>query len=164
MQNNLTAIEILGLAIRSEEDAANFYGHVAKQIKNDIVKMKFLDLAREESAHRKILVDMFKKLTGSGILPKRIPGSPDTAEKGEGPVEITEIEKLLEMAIAREQKACAFYKDAAGRVCDVGGKKILEYLSSIEYGHEQLLRAELETFRKDKSWYADNPDVLLVGP
>lgn len=164
MQADLTVIEVIGLAIRSEEDAAAFYAHLAKQINNVLVKAKFLDLAREESGHRKILVDMLAKLTGSKKAPLKIPGNPETAEGGGVPFSTTDIEELLKIAIGREQKANAFYKDASRSALDVNSKRTLEYLATIEYGHEQLLNAELEAYLRDRNWYADNPDVQLVGP
>lgn len=164
MQSDLTAVEVIGLAIRSEEDAAAFYGHIAKQIKNDLVKAKFEELAREEVGHKKILTNMYRKMTGEESAPPKIPGAPETAEGGGVPTGVTHIEELLKIAIGREQKANLFYREAAENTSDMSGKRTLEYLATIEHGHELVLKAELEAYLRDKNWYADNPDIQLVGP
>ncbi len=163
MNTDLTAVEVVGLGIRSEEDAAEFYGHIAKKIKNELVQAKFESLAREEVGHKQILTALYRKITGEPVPPK-IPGSPDTAEGGGIPVNVDDIEELLNIAISREQKANAFYKDAAKKAQDPSGRKTLEYLAGIERGHELMLKEELEAYKRDKDWYANNPDIQLVGP
>lgn len=161
MEDQLTTVEILGLAIRSEEDAAQFYSDLAKRVKNDLVKAKYESLAREESAHRQLLFNLYRKMTGENKAPE-IPGSPETAEGGGIPVDVRDLEELLKVAIEREQKAYFFYKDCAEGMTDVNGKRLFEYLADVERGHEVMLASELEAYRRDKSWYADNPDIQLV--
>ena len=161
MDADLTAIEVVGLGIRSEEDAAEFYGTLAKKIKNDLVKAKFESLAREEIGHKQVLSALYKKITDEPVPPK-IPGSPDTAEGGGVPVDTENIEELLKLAISREQKANKFYKEAAEKATDNSGRRTLEYLAGIEHGHEVMLKEELKAYLNDKNWYADNPDIQLV--
>ena len=163
MNADLTAIEVVGLGIRSEEDAAEFYGTLAKKIKNDLVKAKFESLAREEIGHKQVLSSLYKKMTGEPA-PPMIPGAPDTAEGGGTPVDVENIEELLRLAISREQKANNFYKEAAKKAADNSGRRTLEYLAGIEYGHELMLKEELKAYLNDKDWYANSPDIQLVGP
>jgi len=164
MQDDLTTVEVIGLAIRSEEDAAEFYGQMSKRIKNDLVKSKFEALAKEEAGHRSMLVALYKRATGSEDLPPRVPGGPDTAEKAWAGVDIADFEELLNLAISRENEASKFYKEAAKRAADISGKRTLEYLSDIEHGHEVMLKSELKAYLRDRDWYANNPDIQLVGP
>lgn len=164
MGNNLTLVEIIGLAVRSEEEAAEFYGNMAKLIKNGLVRAKYETLAKEEIGHRHMLVELYKKMTGENGGPPKIPGSPKVAEEKQPPFATDSLEELLKLAILREQKAGDFYRKAAARAVDVNGRRTLEYLADIERGHEMLLKAELESYLRDRNWYAEKPDVQLVGP
>lgn len=163
MKEDLTLLEIIGLAIRSEEDAAEFYGGIAKIIKNELVRAKYEGLAREEVGHRHMLVELYKKMSGEET-PPRVPGHTATAEGGQPPFVTDSIEGLLHHAIRREVAANDFYRKAAVRAVDQGGQRTLEYLADIERGHELLLRAELGAYLRDRDWYAEKPDVQLVGP
>lgn len=164
MKDDLTMVEVIGLAIRSEEEAAHFYGEMSKLIKNDLVHSKFESLAKEEVGHRHMLVELYKKMTGETAAPPKIPGSPKTAEGGMPRFAVESLEELLKLAIKREQEANEFYRDAAVRAKDDNAKRVFEYLAGIERGHEILLKSELDSYLKDRNWYADKPDVQLVGP
>ncbi len=167
MDTKLTSLEVIGMAVRSEEDAAKFYGHIARMIDNETVKTKYLHLAKEESTHRRLLVDLYKQLASASGKPPKIPGSPETAEGAEIPEEIAgSLEDLLRLAIQREKEAQAFYRKAAESATDLSGKRILEYLVRVEKGHEDMLEAELDAYLMDKSWYtgADEPGLIHTGP
>lgn len=165
MDIDYTAIEAIGLAVKSEEDAAEFYQNVANLVKNDLVRAKYMSLAMEEVGHRLILVNLYKKMTGETTEPPKITSNIPTAEGGGGtPMAVEKFEDILNFAIKREQEAQAFYKKAASKTSDISGKRTFEYLADIERGHELMLKAELEAYRRDKNWYSDNPDIQLVGP
>ncbi len=160
MEKDLTSIEVIGLAIKSEDDAAKFYAAVAKTIKNDLIREKYESLVREEVGHKHMLTGLYKKMTGESSPPK-IDGDPETAEYGH-PISMDDMEDLLRFAIAREKEAEVYYKNASGQVEDNNVKRTLEYLASIERGHATMLEIELETYLKDQTWYSDNPDIQLV--
>lgn len=167
MDQHLTAIEILGFAIRSEEEAARFYGHIAKMIQNELVREKYRRLAREEMEHRETLVALYQKLTGIYETPSRIPGLPQTAEGGPVPETFADsIEALLRLGVERERKARAFYQEAASKATDLSGAKVLRYLADVEHGHELMLQRELEAFLRDSQWYTEKawPEMVHLGP
>ena len=164
MKPELTLLEVIGLAIRSEEEAADFYGSISKMIRNDLVRAKYEGLAKEEVGHRHMLVELYKKLSGEHQAPPRIPGTPTTAEGGRPVFAADALEELLAHAITREVAANDFYRKAAARAVDTNSKRTLEYLADIEHGHELMLRSELEAYLRDRDWYAEKPDVQLVGP
>ena len=164
MYDNLTAIEAIGLGIRSEEDAAEFYGSISKKMKNALVKSRFESLARDEMGHRKLLVDLYKKSTGEDVPSSKIPGQPQTAEQGGVAIDIDSMEEVIKYAITRENDAEKFYRKIAEKSKDISGKRTFEYLAEIEHGHGAMLETELEIYLKDRDWYADNPDIQLVGP
>jgi rubrerythrin len=162
MNEQLTTIEILGLAIRSEEEAAKFYGDLAKRIKNELARAKYEALAKEEVSHRQLLVGLYRKLTGEEAPPP-IPGHPAVAEGGGQPVETDSIEELLKVAIGREATANEFYRELAPKMQDASSVRLIEYLADIERGHELMLREELAAYLRDRNWYAEKPDIQLVG-
>lgn len=166
MDPKLTSLEVIGMAIRSEEDAAKFYGHISRMIENDLVRAKYEHLAREEANHRKMLTEVYKKMSGGQDRPPRIPGTPETAEGGGVPEEMAEsLEALLKLAVQRERKAGTFYRNAADHATDLSGKKILRYLSEVEHGHELMLERELEAYLRDNDWYiGKDPELIHVGP
>lgn len=164
MQRDLTLVEIIGLAVKSEEEAASFYGHLSKKIGNELVRAKYESLAKEEAGHRHMLLELYKKMTGEKNGPPAVPGKQLLAEGMGKEFEASSVEDLLRFAILREQKANEFYRKASVKTVDVNSKRTLEYLADIESGHEMLLKAELESYLKDKNWYSDNPNIQLVGP
>lgn len=163
MQSDLTKVEVLGLAIRSEEDAAKLYGEISKLVNNDLVKARFEQLAREEVGHKAILIGIYKKVTGDRNPPK-IPGKPHTAESQMEIAEPKSIEEALLYAIELEQKASAFYLNAAKQAKEPSIVQLFNYLADMEHGHEMMLKLELDAFRRDENWYAEKPDIQLVGP
>jgi erythrin-vacuolar iron transport family protein len=167
MERKLTSLEVIGMAIRSEEDAAKFYGHISTMTENDLVRAKYRQLAKEETGHKKVLVNLYTKMTNAKGPPPKIPGEPDTAEGGVVPDEISgSLEDLLKLAIDRERKAKDFYRDAAAKATDLSGERILRYLSDVEHGHELMLKNELEAYLRDTQWYTGEewPEMLHVGP
>lgn len=164
MDSEFTILEIIGLAIRSERNAADFYRNFARLIKNDLVNARFMVLAEEEEKHRQMLVDYYMKMTGEQTPPPDIPGDPPTAEGSPPSFSIDSIEDLLNFAIRREEEASDFYKNAAQGATDNSGRSMLEYMARIEGIHKMTLKAELEAFLGDKNWYADNMEIQLVGP
>lgn len=73
MDKDLTSIEVIGLAVRSEEDASKFYAHISKLIANPIIKEKYENLAKEEVSHSQILTELYKKMMGSDERPPQNP-------------------------------------------------------------------------------------------
>ena len=72
---------------------------------------------------------------------------------------------LRQLAIEKEREAQKFYRDAAKLATDVSGKRILEYLSEFERGHERILQTEYDAVAKYPQWFDDEgADIMLVGP
>jgi len=161
----LSAVEVIGLGIRSEENSARYYESIARIIKNDLVSARFQSLALEEKGHRNMLVSLYKKMTGLDEPPPSIPGDPDTAEGKATPVAPSpdSLEECLLVAISREKEASEFYSKAAAKSSDPSGKRILEYLADIENTHEMILKKELGALHRDLHWYSVNPG-FHVGP
>jgi rubrerythrin len=168
MEKDLTSLEILGIAIRSEEEAARFYGHIARRIGNELVRTRFRHLAEEEGEHRKMLFALYRQLTGDPHGPPRVVGGGDLAEGA--PVSDEHgndsLESLLELAVQREEHARDFYRKAAENAMDPSGERILHYLADVEEGHAQRLKRELHAFHRDTAWYTgqEAPEMVHLGP
>ena len=162
MEKNLTALEVIGIAIVKEREAQDLYQRMASEIKNPLVKEKFLSLSREEHKHEEILAHMYKKMTGEDHA--AVPPMKGRYSKVEFPDSATSFEGLLLFAIEREKDSQHLYLRGAEVAADESGRRTFRYLADFERGHELLLQRELENYRRDKNWHADCPDIILVGP
>jgi rubrerythrin len=167
MDTRLTSLEVIGMAIRSEEDASKFYGRISKLVGNPAVRKKYETLAREEVGHKQTLIDLYRTLAEGMADPPPIPGSPETAEGGDdAPSADATLEDLLKLAIQRERDAYDYYRAAARQSIEPSGVRVLEELAEIEHGHEVMLEKELAAYRRDREWYVSGNDDDLVheGP
>ncbi len=157
---DLTAVEVVGIAIGKERESQDLYNRMAAEINNPIVREKFISLSREEKMHEEILTKIYQKMTGEAkpaqskvkFKPTPLP-KPDAA-----------LDELFVFAIEREREAQRMYTQAAEVSTDQSGRRTFQYLADFERGHEILLLAEFESYKRDKNWYADMPDIQLVGP
>jgi len=162
MEKSLTAVEVVGLAIAKEREAQNLYTRMSSEMKNPLVREKFLSLVREERRHEEILSGMYVKMTGEAHAP--VPSFSGKASKTIFPGAGATFEELLIFAIDREKDAQRLYLQGADVAKDDSGRRTFNYLADFERGHERILTAELENYRRDKNWYAECPDIMLVGP
>jgi rubrerythrin len=153
IEKDLTALELLGVAIRAEIDAQGFYKAMAKRIKNRVVKERILGLAGDELGHERLLKRIYTEWSG-----EENPPIPD-----KGPVPLSELindkmshEQVLETAIAQERAAVDRYIEAAKKAQDDSGRRVLQYLSEFERTHERMLTSELEYLRKNEDWFEED--------
>jgi rubrerythrin len=167
IDKKLAAWQVLGVAIRSEVDAAAFYARLQERVKNVILVQKLKFLAMEEEHHKKIL----ERLLGQKYpdKPKDVPESslmpPIAVSLGAEPAVLA----LFEAALKAEETAEGFYNDAAERTEDEAGRKILAYLGRVERSHQAMIKSELELLRKFPDYYSVEDfhigqDLFHVGP
>lgn len=161
LAQNLTIVEILAIAIKTEQDAASFYQNLSSRIKNPIVKRKIERLALEEVEHDKTLTEEYKRMTG-GEVPI-VPQGFKTGIINELGKELS-AEQLIEMAMKYEKSAHEFYKEAAVRSEDPRGRQVLEYLSQFEADHYRALETELQQLRQNPKWFDEEHDLMHIGP
>jgi rubrerythrin len=156
---SLTFLEILGIAIKSEVNAAQVYDRLARRVKNPVLEEKLLFLKGEEEKHRSILEEMYAKnfpevklaLPPRSLLPKV-----DIAMS-----EDTPIPALLDIAMEWEKLSEEFYADFAKRAKDAKGKAVLQYLSEIESSHYHLLKTERDFISQFPDYF--NADDFHFG-
>jgi rubrerythrin len=157
----LTILEILGIAVKKEIEAAEFYDGLASRIANPIIKDRFLQLAKDERKHHALLQHEYQRLTGESkpLLPKA-----DPVSRAEFNVQSATIEEALLYAIQTERAAQKLYGVAAKASTDPRGQQMLEYLVEFEKAHEHQLKTELEFYRKSPLWFDETEDFIHVGP
>lgn len=159
--------QILGVAIRSEVDAAAFYARLEGRVKNVLLGQKLKFLALEESHHRAML---------ERLLAQRYPDKPGDVPASSlmPPIGVSlpadaGVPGLFAAALEAEKASEAFYNDAADRVEDEAGRRILAYLGRVERSHQAMLAAEIDLIRRFPDYYNVEDfhiaqDLFHVGP
>jgi|YNPMSStandDraft_1061717.scaffolds.fasta_scaffold02671_7 rubrerythrin len=149
---DLTALEALGIAIRSEIDAQELYKELADKCNNDLLKNRLLILHNEEKRHQTILENIHKQLFSEVEL--KIPPTETIKKKIFGEVKKPEkITDLLKYAIDLERKSKEFYLDCAELVQDLSGKRMFRFLADMEFNHQMMLTNELEMIEKYPTYF-----------
>ena len=111
-----------------------------------------------------------------GLLGQRYPDKPKDVPEGSlmPPIGAAlppepSVPDLFRAALRAEETAEAYYNEAAGRVEDEGGRRILAYLGRVERSHQAMLRSELELIDRFPDYYSVEDfhvgeDLFHVGP
>ncbi|MFQ6090026.1 MAG: ferritin family protein [Candidatus Bipolaricaulia bacterium] len=148
----LTALEVLGIAIRSEIHAGKVYERLFKMVRNPALRERLQILQGEEEQHRKLLEQLHAKSFPDVELklPQRSLVPMEVATK-EG---IT-VPELIQLAMEAERRSEQFYREMAGR--------------AQEQGHYHLLENERELIERFPDYYkAEHFDLgeeaIHLGP
>jgi rubrerythrin len=167
IDKTLKAWQILGVAVRSEIDAAAFYTRLQGRVKNILLGQKLKFLALEEKHHQTIL---------ERLLAQRYPGRPTDVPASAlmPPIGVSlpadpTVPDLFEAALQAEKAAEAYYNDAAERVEDEAGRRVLAYLGRVERSHQAMLNSEIDLIRRFPDYYNVEDfhiaqDLFHVGP
>jgi len=147
------SLDILSGGINAELAAYVFYKKAADIIDNDKYAEMFEKLAGEEKDHYwtleaeyDSLVRSEKWVTYNDLMRKTgLPEMPEemaeTHKKRIDRLEsLTEIDKILGLALELEQEAYNYYTSQIDRVDDQVAKDMLEFLSKFELGHVNLIK------------------------
>jgi rubrerythrin len=161
-----TTLEVLGIAIKSEVDAAKLYGRMRQQAKNTDLKEKLDFLASQEMRHREILTEAYNKKfpdTELKLPPKSIvPAISEILSKE------ASLKELFQVAMEAERLSENFYKDLAGRTSDPNSRSTLEYLASMEHSHSSILEVEYRQLELSEDYNSDDflrgERLMNLGP
>jgi rubrerythrin len=149
--NDLTPLEILGVAIKSEIEAANLYRHIAGLVVNLDLRERISFLVGEEVKHRQILEASYKRQFPEVelALPARslVPTVQAAIQEG------APVPELFRLAMEAERLSEQFYGESAGRAAEENSRTVLTYLSRMEHGHYELLRTEFEMIQRFPTYY-----------
>jgi rubrerythrin len=138
--------DILGYAIGSEEAAKNFYLKLAKDTNvNELVAHKFEHFAHEEEIHKKVLMELHKKLYGdcAPVMPKGLPPF-------EGSVTVTTIYNMIEaldVAMISEDNAMRVYNFLAHHHKEY--RRLFKHLAAKEHAHFHTLKIEKSLYEEE---------------
>ncbi|HOW86989.1 MAG TPA: ferritin family protein [Candidatus Aminicenantes bacterium] len=167
IDNSLQPWQILGVAVRSEIDAAAFYTRLLGRVRNLLLVQKLKFLALEEEHHRALL---------ERLLAERYRGRPVDAPESSlmPPIGASlpadpSVQALFEAALGAEKAAEAYYNEAAGRAEDEASRHILAYLGRVERSHQAMIGSELDLLRTFPDYYDVEDfhvaqDLFHVGP
>ncbi len=139
--SELSEQEILALAISLEEEDQRVYLEYAHGLAEHYPASAkvFTEMAAEESDHRGLLTELYRKRFGEHIpLIRRqdvrgfVQHSPIWMVRPLG------LDKVRKQAEVREYETRRFYEQAEARATDVGIRKLLGDLAAAEAGHETL--------------------------
>jgi rubrerythrin len=142
LDKRLSSLEVYGIAIRKEIEAARAYQQIVALVGPKEVKRKVRFLRDEERKHRSMLEEMYRREFPDValVLPKSGQRPPlQVALDEKAP-----LTRVFELAMAAEKAAEKFYAEAAERSDSQSGRKLLNYLGGMERGHYFLLKSEYD--------------------
>ncbi len=137
---DLSDPEVLALAITNEEEAARTYMGFAEQLRDDYPDSSrmFNDMAEEETEHRHLLLDLFRKKFGETIPAIKAADVRGLAqEKPATTLTPLGAEGMRRQARQMETNASRFYHQAASRTLDASIRKVFGDLAFAEAAHEK---------------------------
>jgi rubrerythrin len=152
---NLTALEALGIAIRSEIDAQEVYSDLVDMCGDELLKNRFLSLFHEERRHQTLLEAKYKEMFPETDLALPQSQLPAEVVKSNNRKKM-QIKDVLRLAINEEKRAREFYLDCAVTAKDLSGNRMFRFLADMEFSHQMILVAELELIEKYPS-YMEGP-------
>ncbi len=137
----LSIREIIGYTIGSEDAANKYYLDLAKKV-NELTAVRFENLARDEAAHKKVLLSLYKELFGdeNWVMPEGLPPF-------ESSVKVETVENLITAlgnAMLNEYNAYKVYKFLSKHHKE--HRALFEYLAVMEHGHYDTLKMEKELY------------------
>jgi rubrerythrin len=164
IDEKLTALEIIGIAIRAEQDAYTLYSAMAGQVSRAELKAELERLAGQEQEHERWLTDYYRQATGEDSPPP-VPDVQITLFGPEVHDGMTLLE-VLDVAIEKERAAEKVYAEALRRSDDPSGKRLLGELVEFERGHARKLQVMRDEISRNPAWLEDaaGRTLQLEGP
>ncbi len=158
-QDGWTSLEVLGVAIRSEIEAASVYARMATRVQNPSLAAKLEFLRHEEEKHRTMLESLYSRQFPD--VEMELPSKSFVPLPGKAELEGLSVPELFELAMKAEQASADFYSQQADQSRDQGGRALLRYLSNVEHSHYQMLETEHELLSQFPDYY--NADDFHTG-
>jgi len=167
MDEELTTLEVLGVAIRSEIEAAALYARLAGQVRNDALASKLDFLRLEEEKHHSILKDLYVHRFPDVEL--QLPGRSIVPTVDSFKIAGLGVPELFQLAMKAELLASDFYAREANHSTDDAARTMLRYLSNVERSHHSMLQTEYELVSRFPDYYnADEfhfgDELMHIGP
>lgn len=163
---DLTNLEILSIAIKSEIDAKKLYNRMKEKVSAEDLQQKLDFLIAQEDKHETILKEVYEKKFPDvelALPPKAIvPMIDDVLAKD------ATLKELFEAGMTAEKMAGEFYTGLADKTNDMRAKKTLLYMANMEESHYAILEAEWKQIERMKteeaSEFLDSEGLMFFGP
>jgi erythrin-vacuolar iron transport family protein len=139
--DELSEREILALAIASEEEDGRIYSDIAEGLRADYPGSAkvFIEMAAEESEHRRRLIDLYREKFGEHIpLVRRQDVRGFLSRKPVWQLHPMKLDVVRKLAEQMEMETASFYRRAASRSTDASIRKLLGDLAEAEDAHEHI--------------------------
>jgi|GEM_PF-2897490 len=150
VHENLTPLEAVALAVRSEIESTDLYEKLIDRVRNPEVKAMLRDLANDEEMHRASLMAMYAEMLGEEE--PSVPAS-DGREKQWDIDPAAGFLDIMTRARDKEMDSEVFYKKAAERVRDHKTRMFFRDLAETERRHAARLAVEVEKLKEDPHWF-----------
>jgi len=153
--------ELLGMAIKSEIGAKEFYESLAQRVEVPELKEKISWLAGEEKKHEELLRKIYARMFPDKevVFPEEHIG-PELKPVARELQGVQDVIDLIRWAMKAEEIAAKFYAELENMVEGEDKKRLMRYLSDMEWGHYYNLKAEYELLL-DWEMYSQ---MMHVGP
>ena len=129
-KDDLTTLEILSIAIKSEIDAVKLYTKMKEMVDAQDLKEKMDFLIAQEQKHEQILTEAYKKKfpeVDLALPPKSIvPMIDDVLSRD------ASLKELFDAGMTAEKMAEEFYSDLAKKSNDLAARTTLTYMANME--------------------------------
>jgi len=165
-ERDLTTLEVLGIAIKSEIEAIKLYNRMKEKTKNPDLATKLSFLIDQEKKHETILTEAYRKrFPGVEMALPQITLVPSVADVLSREATLKE---LFAAGMEAEKKSEEFYMDLAKKTHDQSSRSMLEYLASMERSHFSILEAEFRQLQFTEDYNTDDflrgERLMNVGP
>ena len=138
--------EILAFAIKSEEEAIEFYTQLAQDAHNEAMRKTFTNLAKEEEGHAKKIKNIeVKDIHLSDASPITDLHISDYINPTVNYKEL-DYSEVLVIAINREKRAYMLYSKLAEMIKENEMKKLFYYLAKEEGKHKNRFEIEYDEY------------------
>lgn len=163
---DLTTLEVLSIAIKSEIDAVKLYTRMKEKVNSDDLKEKMNFLISQEEKHQQILTEVYEKkfpevklaLPPASIVPM----IDDVLSRD------ATLKELFDAGMTAEKMAEDFYSDLAKKTNDQRAKAILLYMANMEQSHYAILQAEWKQLEmlatEDANKFLESDGLMFFGP
>ncbi len=165
-KDDLTTLEVLSIAIKSEIDAVKLYTRMKEVVDADDLKEKMAFLISQEEKHEQILTEVYNKKfpeVDLALPPKSIVPMIDEVLSREA-----SLKELFDAGMTAEKMAEEFYSSLAQKTNDLNARQVLTYMANMEKSHYAILEAEWNQIEmrnsEDAKTFLESDGLLSMGP
>jgi rubrerythrin len=163
---DLTTLEVLSIAIKSEIDAVKLYTRMKEKVNSEDLKEKMDFLISQEHKHEQILTEVYEKKFPEVKL--ALPPASIVPMIDEVLSRDSTLKELFDAGMKAEKMAEKFYNDLARKTNDQRARSILLYMANMEQSHYAILEAEWKQLEmmatENANEFLESDGLMFFGP